>query len=155
MLISRKGLVISLALIVILTLSFVNIAFAGDIVLNDLKSSPVNLSTQTGKPTILFFWTTWCPYCRIELKQLNQMSSQMEREGLVVFAVNIGEPEYRVKRFFKSYALNVSVLLDEDGLAADSYEIQGVPTYIFINKSGQIVSLKHTLPADYMNLLLK
>lgn len=155
MYISRKSAAIFLAITVILSLSFVNMALAGDIILNDLESKPVNLSSLTGKPSVLFFWTTWCPYCRTELRALNKMYPQMEKEGITVFAVNVGEENYKVKRFLKDYALDVRVLLDEESLAAENYKLRGVPTYVFINKDGQVVSLEHRLPDDYKSLLLK
>jgi peroxiredoxin len=79
----------------------------------------------------------------------------MKEEGITLFAVNIGESDYRVQRFFKDYALNFRVLLDSDGQAADNYDVIGVPTYIFLNKTGRITSQENTLPADYKNLLLK
>lgn len=144
-----------LALSLILVLSFVGAVFAGDIILDDLQSRPVNLSATSGKPAILFFWTTWCPYCRAELKILNKMHSQMEKEGVDVLAVNIGEAGYKVERFLKNYALNVRVLLDRNGQAAENYEIRGVPTYIFINKAGQVVSTEHNLPDNYRDILLR
>jgi len=144
-----------LALSLILILSFVDAVFAGDIILDDLQSRPVNLSVTSGKPAILFFWTTWCPYCRSELKVLNKMHSQMEKEGVAVFAVNIGEAGYKVERFLKNYALNIRVLLDKNAQAAENYEIRGVPTYIFINKTGQVVSTEHNLPDNYMDILLR
>jgi thioredoxin-related protein len=79
----------------------------------------------------------------------------MEKEGITVFAVNVGEENYKVKRFLKDYALDVRVLLDEESLAAENYKLRGVPTYVFINKDGQVVSLEHRLPDDYKSLLLK
>ena len=151
---TRKA-AIFLVLIVILSSGFANTVLAGDIVLNDLESRRVDLSGLTGRPSILFFWTTWCPYCRTELRALNKMYPQMEKEGITVFAVNVGEENYKVKRFLKDYALDVRVLLDEEGLAAKNYKLRGVPTYVFINKDGQVVSLEHRLPGDYKGLLLK
>lgn len=150
--ISGKSAVFFLALV--FALSFTNTVFCGDLILNDLGSKPVNLSSLTGKPSILFFWTTWCPYCRTELRDLNKMYPQMEKEGIVVFAVNVGEVGYKVEKFVKDYTLSIRMLLDKDGRAAENYEIRGVPTYIFINKSGQVVSTEHNLPQDYRNLLL-
>jgi len=155
MYISRKSAATFLAITVILSLSFINMALAGDIVLNDLESKPVNLSSPAGKPSVLFFWTTWCPYCRTELRALNKMYPQMEKEGITVFAVNVGEESYKVKRFLKDYALDVRVLLDEESLAAENYKLKGVPTYVFMNKDGQVVSLEHRFPDDYKSLLLK
>ncbi|MDD2752831.1 MAG: TlpA disulfide reductase family protein, partial [Candidatus Omnitrophica bacterium] len=97
---TRKA-AIFLVLIVILSSGFANTVLAGDIVLNDLESRRVDLSGLTGRPSILFFWTTWCPYCRTELRALNKMYPQMEKEGITVFAVNVGEENYKVKRFLK------------------------------------------------------
>ncbi len=145
--------ILSLALILGLALNFINPAFAADIVLNDLQSQPANLSSLAGKPTVLFFWTTWCPYCRTELKDLNKMRPQMEKEGVVVFAVNVGEPVYKVTNFLKNYALSIRVLLDKEAQAAENYGIRGVPTYIFINKNNQVVSTEHRLPDNYMEIL--
>jgi len=150
-----KTAIFLLSLTMLLVLGLANTAFCGDLVLNDLKSNPVNLSSLGGKPSVLFFWTTWCPYCRAELRALNKMYPQMEKEGVAVFAVNVGEAGYKVERFLKDYALNIRILLDKDGQAAENYEIIGVPTYIFINKNGKVVSTEHNLPADYMSMLLK
>ena len=144
-------------LLLVLTLSSVlglaNVVFCEELILNDLAFKPVNLSALSGKPHILLFWTTWCPYCRAELKALNKMYPQMEKEGVAVFAVNVAEARYKVERFFKDSALNLRVLLDTDGLAAEKYEIRGVPTYIFINRSGGVVSTEHNLQPDYKSLL--
>ncbi len=150
----RKGAILP-AVLIFLILGINNTAAAGDIILNDLGGSAVNLSIPKNKPAILFFWTTWCPYCRKEIKALNQNYAQMEKEGITLFAVNIGESSDKVQRFFKDYALNLRVLLDKNGEAAENYDVIGVPTYIFLNKAGQVISHENTLPADYKNLLLK
>lgn len=150
----KKSRIAVLAVLILLVLGFSNEAPAGDIILNDLNGKTVNLSSYSGKPTILFFWTTWCPYCRKEIKTLSQLYPQMKKEGITVFAVNIGEPDYKVQRFFMSYALGFRVLLDRGALAADKYNVIGVPTYIFMDKSGRVISVAHALPLDYKKLLL-
>lgn len=149
----RKGAIFLSAILI--TLTFINASAASDIILNDLEGSPVNLSGPESKPAILFFWTTWCPSCRKEIKTLNQKYARMKEEGVTLFAVNIGESEYKVQRFFKDYALNFRVLLDRDGRAADNYNVFGVPTYVFLTKTGKVASYEIILPADYKNLLLK
>jgi len=143
-----------LVILVFLVLGFSKEASAAEIILNDLNAKMVNLSRYSGKPAILFFWTTWCPYCRKEIKVLNQAYPQMQKEGVTVFAVNIGEPDYKVERFFISNALSFEALLDKDGKAADKYNVVGVPTYVFLDKSGRAISQEHALPLDYKKLLL-
>ncbi len=150
----KKRRILAWIILIFLVLGFSKAACAGDIILNDLDGKAVNLSSYNGKPTILFFWTTWCRFCRNEIKTLNQMYPQMKKEGINVFAVNIGESNYTVQRFFMSYALTFRALLDKDGLAADKYNVIGVPTYVFMDKSGRVISDAHALPLDYKKLLL-
>lgn len=146
-------------ILVLLVLSFLFLSFskeslAEDIILNDLNGKAVNLSSYKGKPLILFFWTTWCPYCRKEIKALNQMYIQMKQEGITVFAVDIGESSYAVQKFLKNNTLDFGVLLDQDGALANNYNVMGVPAYVFMDKSGKINS-EHSLPVDYKKLLFK
>ncbi|MDD5466010.1 MAG: redoxin domain-containing protein [Candidatus Omnitrophica bacterium] len=150
----KKSRILAGFILIFLVLGFSNKASAADIILSDLNGKAVNLSNYNGKPTILFFWTTWCRFCRNEIKTLNQMYPQMKKEGINVFAVNIGESSYTVQRFFMSYALAFRVLLDKDGLAADKYNVIGVPTYIFMDKTGRVISDAHALPLGYKKLLL-
>ncbi|MDD5130908.1 MAG: TlpA disulfide reductase family protein [Candidatus Omnitrophica bacterium] len=152
---NRKFRAWSLIMVISLVLGFGKVALAGEIVLSDLGGQAVNLSNYKGKPVILFFWTTWCPYCRQEIKNLNQQYSAMSKEGIVVFGVNVSESAAKVERFFKDYQLNLKILLDKDGLLADKYELMGVPTYIFLDKTGEMILQTHTLPDDYKNLLFK
>jgi len=138
-----------------LFLGFNEIAIAEDLILKDLNGVSVNLSNHKGKPAILFFWTTWCHFCRNEIKALNQNYNQLEKEGIAVFAIDIGEPDYRVQKFFKENGLSFRVLLDREGLVSDKYNVIGVPTYILLDQSGRVVSAENRLPADYKSLFLK
>jgi len=139
----------------ILILTFMGTALASDIILNDLNGKPVNLSSYKMKPTILFFWTTWCPYCRKEIIELNRLYPEMKKEGISVLAINIGEADDKVQNFFKDFDVNLRVLLDVDSLSAEEYNVMGVPTYVFISDSGSLISDRHNLPENYRSLLFK
>jgi len=128
-------------------------AGAEGIVLNDLNGKTVDISSLKGKPALFFFWTTWCPYCRTEIKMLDRMAPQMQKEGIEVFAVNVGELDHRVVKFLGDNMLTLRVLLDRNGRAADNYDVIGVPTYIILDKTGKVVSRENTFPSDYKNLL--
>lgn len=149
----KKSRILALVCLIFFVLSFSKGASAADIILDDLKGKAVNLSACKGKPMILFFWTTSCPYCRKEIKTLNQLYLQMKKEGINLFAVNVGDSNYAVQKFSKSYAIGFRVLLDRDGSLADRYNVMGVPTYILIDKSGRI-DLEYSLPVDYKKFLL-
>ena len=126
-----------------------------DFTLKDLQNNQVSLSDFKGEPLILFFWTTWCPYCREELKNLNGKSSGITGEGIQLLPVDAGEPSQRVANYIKSKGYTLKVFLDEDGAVAQSYGVMGVPTYIFINAKGEIVFKGNSLPSDYKKIILK
>ncbi len=149
----RKGAIFLSTVLISLALGLTDMALAQDIILDELNAKPVNLSGYKGKPAILFFWTTWCPYCRQEIKTLNQMAPQLKKEETAVFAVNVGELDYTVRRFINNHMIILRVLLDRNSDAAYNYDVIGVPTYILLDRTGRIISREYTFPADYKNLL--
>ncbi|MDD4894041.1 MAG: TlpA disulfide reductase family protein [Candidatus Omnitrophica bacterium] len=129
---------------------------APDFKLLDLEDKEFLFSSIKGKPAILFFWTTWCPYCQKELKQLDDNHAQLLKDGVELIAIDAQEPAAKVKKFFAGHPLSYRVLLDTDGEVSQAYGVLGVPTYAFINKEGRIVSTSHYfLQKEYKDLILK
>jgi peroxiredoxin len=126
---------------------------AADFELSDLRNNVISISKYKSKnPIILFFWTTWCPFCRIELKNLNQKYQQLKDKGWQVLVINVAEPVYRVSNFISRYNFSFDILLDRDGKVADAYGLLGIPTYIIVNKEGFVRSKTNYFPLDYQEL---
>ena len=54
-------------------------------------SSTVHLPDK-GKVTILHFWATWCPQCKVEMPDLQTYYLRHRDQGLQVLAINMDEP---------------------------------------------------------------
>ena len=122
---------------------------APDFQLPDLQQKTLTLSAYRDKqPVLLFFWTTWCPYCRRGLKELSERYPKLSEKGWQVLAINIGEPPAKVKRFIDNYPLQSKVLLDENLSVANAYDVLGVPTYALIDKNGLIIFKDNYLPLE-------
>jgi len=122
---------------------------APDFSLPDINNNIVTLSSyKDKKPVLLFFWTTWCPYCRRELRALNYRSPELIKDGLEILSINVGESPNKVKSFIKSYYLAYRVILDEDTNVAYSYRLIGVPTYVLIDKRGHVVFKGNSFPEE-------
>lgn len=125
-----------------------------DFNLLDLDNRMVSLSDFSGKALILFFWTTWCPFCQEELKKLDIVYPELKNEGELL-AINVGESFSSVERFIRKNPVKYKVVLDRDMGVAKSYGIIGVPTYIFIDKKGHIIFNSHYFIKEYKELILQ
>lgn len=145
---NRLGLLIVLCLTVLLTAGSPvkeKKSLAPDFLIKDLDRSPVSLSDYKNKTSVvLFFWTTWCPYCQRELRKLNQNKADWEKDGIIILPINAGESSAKVARFVKSNGLNFRVFLDPDSQVSDSYQVYGVPSYFIIDKKGYIRSISNS-----------
>jgi peroxiredoxin len=118
-------------------------AYAPDFSLKDLQGKTFRLSSQRGKPVLIFFGTTWCPSCRNELPLYKEIYETYTKRGLEVTYINIMEPRGKVARFAKTNSLPFKILLDEDGEVATGYNVVGVPTLVLIDKQGKINKITH------------
>lgn len=124
--------------------------------LPDLNFKKVNTADFFGKkPVLLFFWTTWCPHCRVAIKNLNKDAPALEAKGVAVLTVDAGESQELVKDYMNKSNYNVAVLMDQDSAVAQSYGVMGVPTFLLIGRDGVVKTFSNSLPEDYENILLK
>ena len=129
---------------------------AGNFKLNDLNDRTYTLSDYRGKqPVLLFFWTTWCPYCQKELKNLTAKSAELSSSGVEVLPIDVGESKEKLERFVKSRNLNIRILLDKDSMVSGAYGILGVPTFYLVDKKGEIVFEESSFPENYRDLISK
>ena len=125
-----------------------------DFTLSDLDGRPVTLGPFLGKkPVLLVFWATWCPECKAAIPEINAMVTGPLAETLQVFGLAFRESREKVARAVKSRGIRYPVLLDERGQAARAYGVVGIPTYILIDRKGNIAWRKHLLPGDIASLL--
>ena len=105
---------------------------------------------RAGKKTILFFWATWCPHCRAQIKAMHGFLDTFKKNGVQVGMVDLGEKEKVVRRFIQKEDIPFPVFLDTEGELEDSYQIIGVPSIFYIDEKGVIRAIKYSLPEDYM-----
>ena len=110
------------------------------------KFSPNEWLTE--KKAVLLFWTTWCPYCRNEIKNLKALTSAIKAKGIKLYLINVQEAPSRVQQYVEKVGIDSPVVLDTRGTLAVRYRILGFPTYIFLQNGTEIdrnnfISLKY------------
>ena len=128
---------------------------AHDFVLKDLHGETFMLSQQKGKPVLIIFSTTWCPTCRAEIPHYKKIYDTYAARGLIMVNIDIQEPKDKVSRFHDRYQLPYHVLLDEKGLVAEAYQINGVPTMILIDQNRNLVSRQYLVIDGLLESVVK
>jgi peroxiredoxin len=126
---------------------------APDFTLESLKGDSVTLSHFKGKGVILFFFTTWCPYCREKFPGLSRSYEADKRDGIELLAINEGESRQKISSFVSKENVPFDIFLDSDMKAAQDYGVLGIPTFALINKEGMLVYEGQEIPSDYKELL--
>jgi peroxiredoxin len=100
-----------------------------------------SLAEQQGKVVLVYFWATWCGYCRKELPvAIETIVRERRGQPFTVLAVSIQEPRDVVAAYVKGVGLTSSVLLDGDGAVAREYRVRATPTAIVIGRDGRLVA---------------
>ena len=114
---------------------------APDFELQSVDGKTIKLSSLRGKKVIVNFWATWCPPCRLEMPEMEKFYTETKNEGLEILAVNLTKAEKSradVPAFIKADSITFPVLMDENGEAAQLYDVSSIPASFIIDTQGVI-----------------
>ncbi|AOW76405.1 alkyl hydroperoxide reductase [Colwellia sp. PAMC 20917] len=112
---------------------------APDWTLKTQAGKSISLADYQGKPVILHFWATWCPYCKKLQPKLVELTEKYKNTGIEIVAISFSEdegakPQDSITQ--RGYQFITGV---EGEKVANLYGVKGTPTTFFINRSGQVV----------------
>ncbi|MBQ9985971.1 MAG: TlpA family protein disulfide reductase [Oscillospiraceae bacterium] len=115
---------------------------APDFEVVDENGNTVRLSDFFGKPIVLNFWASWCPPCKAEMPEFDEIYKQCGDEICFLMVNSIGGRETleTAKSFLASTSYTFPVYFDTKYDAAMTYGISSLPTTIFIDKDGNLVT---------------
>lgn len=111
---------------------------APDFLLTTLEGEEATLSDFRGQPVIINFWATWCPPCRAEMPDFQEL---YESEDVEILAVNLTESEQSVEGvqdFVDELGLTFPIPMDEETIVSQMYEVQSYPTSYMIDSEGKV-----------------
>jgi len=107
----------------------------------------------------LVFWATWCSPCRQGLERLSEAAESLDKAGIAVALVNVGESKKEVLKFFKGSEPDFPVVLDPYQNCTASYLLRpdgrlSLPLTALISKDGMIDLLMGAEGNDYIERIL-
>jgi len=106
--------------------------------LRDLDGRPHRLSDYRGRVVLINFWATWCAPCRDEMPSIQQLKQKLAGKPFTVLAVNLDEPESRVRKFLSEMKVDFTVLLDPERKVARAWDARILPASFVIGPDGRI-----------------
>ncbi len=97
-----------------------------------------NNASVKGKVVLFEFWTSWCQYCENEASLVDDIAKEFSDKGLIVLAVDVLEPDQKVKKYLAAHPRSVPIVLTKDTNLAAMYNAQSYPIYVVIDREGHI-----------------
>ena len=114
-----------------------------DFTLKDMYGRDVKLSDYRGKVVLLNFWATWCPPCRAENPDIEEVYNEhKDIDGLVLLAPAIGESRDTVAGYMERTDLHYPVGSDPTTQISANYRVLGIPTHIFVDREGIVRDMR-------------
>ena len=104
----------------------------------DLEGKKHSLAAYRGKVVLVNFWATWCVPCREEMPSIERLRASLDERRFAVLAVNLAEPESRIRKFLDAVPLGFPILLDRDTKTTRAWQAKLLPVTYIVGADGKI-----------------
>lgn len=123
---------------------------AFDFTLTDQYGNKHTLSDYRGKVVFLNFWATWCPPCRKEMPDIEELYQEYNLNKEEVIFLGVANPsgedypnnqdveKHEIISFLEENQFSFPTVFDETGEVLQNYYISAFPTTFMIDKEGNI-----------------
>jgi peroxiredoxin len=106
--------------------------------LKDMEGKEHRLADYKGRVVLINFWATWCAPCRDEMPSIRRLRDKFAGRPFVVLAVNLDEPESRIRKFLAEMKLDFPVLLDPGRKVAKAWGARILPASYVVGADGRV-----------------
>ena len=115
--------------------------------LDDVNGGTFELGSLKGKPTVIKVWSSWCSICLSGLKDYNELSAL----GLDVNVISMVEPGRGAEMDKNEFVAwfnslddykNMTVLLDTEQIAQDTFFVRAYPTFVYLDENGEVAATR-------------
>lgn len=100
-----------------------------------LNGEMVSLENYRGKPLLLHFWASWCPFCKFEESSINDLNENWQ---VLTVAYQSGDKAEVIEHMQQRNIENWPTVIDSDNRLAERFGVKGVPTTYILDGNGNI-----------------
>ena len=106
---------------------------------HDFAGHTVDFPAVTqGKPAIVIFWATWCPYCKGFMPYLKNIAADYAKQGVNVVAIDVKEDgRADPKAYVQALGFSPVAVADGDPVM-QAYGIRYIPGLFIVDGTGKV-----------------
>lgn len=100
------------------------------------------LSSIRGSPVFMDFAFSWCPHCNNMAPIIKRLHENYAGNGVFFLTIagnDARTDEEQTAEFLAKHGISWTAVFDEELRVFDLYSVRGTPTYVAINRDGEIV----------------
>lgn len=106
--------------------------------LTDLQGNRVWAESYRGKVVLINNWATWCPAYEVEMPELLAYYDANAEDGLVILAIDSGDPASQVATFVKDHGMTFPIWFDPQNESKGFFKNWYLPISYVFNKPGMV-----------------
>lgn len=101
----------------------------------------ISLAQYRGQVVMINFWASWCGPCRQEMPLLEGIYKKYNKLGFTLLGVNVEPDTKTADDWLKATPVSFPILYDKDSKVSKLYDVGGMPSTVFIDRSGKLRKL--------------
>ena len=103
-----------------------------------LSDGAITLSEQRNKVVVINFWSSTCPPCRTEARDLETAWQAYRDRDVLFIGANIQDSHEPARRFLDEFEVTYPNGLDEGGRISIDYGVVGIPVTFVVDGEGTV-----------------
>ncbi|MGU9938842.1 TlpA family protein disulfide reductase [Empedobacter brevis] len=125
---------------------------APDFSLADINGKRFDLADFKGKYVYIDIWATWCGPCKVQIPFMKELEKQFHDAPIHFVSISLDKEEDKPiwkKMVRENQMSGVQLFAGKENNFGYDYQIQYIPTFLILDKEGNIMIDRAPAPMDY------